>query len=101
MDKGGEVRWPFNGNGGSTEIVRAEGAWLHKSDGTRILDAAGATMANVVNMRVCLRDTADFPRFNAAFTAFMKGEKVTRTCIGGTPHRAGVNVEIDCVASFD
>ena len=67
----------------------------------RILDAAGATMANVVNMRVCLRDTADFPRFNAAFTAFMKGEKVTRTCIGGTPHRAGVNVEIDCVASFD
>lgn len=67
----------------------------------RILDAAGATMANVMNMRVCLRDTADFPRFNAAFTAFMKGEKVTRTCIGGTPHRAGVNVEIDCVASFD
>ena len=67
----------------------------------RILDAAGATMANVVNMRVCLRDTADFPRFNTAFTAFMKGEKVTRTCIGGTPHRTGVNVEVDCVASFD
>ena len=67
----------------------------------RILEAAGATMANVVNMRVCLRDTADFSAFNTAFTAFMKGEKVTRTCIGGTPHRAGVNVEIDCVASFD
>jgi len=29
---------------------------------------------------------------------FMQGEKVTRTCTGGTPHRAGVNVEIDCVA---
>jgi len=66
-----------------------------------VLNAAGATMANVVNMRVCLRDTADFPRFNAAFTAFMDGEKVTRTCIGGTPHRAGVNVEIDCIAMFD
>ena len=66
-----------------------------------VLEAAGATMANVVNMRVCLRDTADFQRFNAAFTAFMDGEKVTRTCIGGTPHRAGVNVEIDCVAMFD
>ena len=66
-----------------------------------ILATAGATMANVVNMRVCLRDTADFQRFNAAFTEFMKGEKVTRTCIGGTPHRAGVNVEIDCVAMFD
>ena len=45
----------------------------------RILDAAGATMANVVNMRVCLRDTADFPRFNTAFTAFMKGGE-------GDPH---------------
>ena len=66
-----------------------------------VLEAAGATMANVVNMRVCLRDTADFQRFNAAFTAFMDGEKVTRTCIGGTPHRAGVNIEIDCVAMFD
>ena len=66
-----------------------------------ILATAGATMANVVNMRVCLRDTADFQRFNAAFTEFMKGGKVTRTCIGGTPHRAGVNLEIDCVAMFD
>ena len=66
-----------------------------------VLTAAGATMANVVNMRVCLCDTADFPKFNAAFTAYMDGEKVTRTCIGGTPHRAGVNVEIDCAAMFD
>ncbi len=66
-----------------------------------VLSAAGATMADVVNMRVCLRDTADFPRFNEAFTAFMAGEKVTRTCIGGTPHRAGVDVEIDCIAVFD
>ena len=66
-----------------------------------VLRAAGATFANVVNMRVCLRNTDDFPKFNAAFTEFMKGEKVTRTCIGGTPHRKGVNVEIDCVAMFD
>ena len=66
-----------------------------------VLKAGGATFANVVNMRVCLRNTEDFPKFNEAFTAFMKGEKVTRTCIGGTPHRKGVNVEIDCVAMFD
>lgn len=65
------------------------------------LQAAGATFANVVNMRVCLRDPGDFQKFNAAFTEYMKGEKVTRTCIGGTPHRAGVNVEIDCIAMFD
>jgi 2-iminobutanoate/2-iminopropanoate deaminase len=67
----------------------------------RILQAAGATTKNVVNMRVCLRDVADFPKFNEAFKEYMAGEKVTRTCIGGTPHRTGINVEIDCVAMFD
>ena len=66
-----------------------------------VLAAAEADFTNVVNMRVCLRDAGDFQLFNAAFTEFMQGEKVTRTCIGGTPHRAGVNVEIDCVAMFD
>ncbi len=66
-----------------------------------VLAAAGADFTNVVNMRVCLRDAGDFQKFNAAFTEFMQGEKATRTCIGGTPHRAGVNVEIDCVAMFD
>ena len=66
-----------------------------------VLDAAGATLANVVNMRVVLRDPGDFPRFNEVFADYMAGEKVTRTCIGATPHRKGVNVEIDCVAMFD
>jgi 2-iminobutanoate/2-iminopropanoate deaminase len=66
-----------------------------------ILGAAGLTMANVVNMRVVLRNTEDFAAFNEAFRELMAGERVTRTCIGATPHRKGVNVEIDCIASFD
>jgi 2-iminobutanoate/2-iminopropanoate deaminase len=66
-----------------------------------ILAHAGAGFANVVNMRVCLRNVADFPAFNEAFGQVMAGEKVTRTCIGGTPHRTGVNVEIDCIAVLD
>ncbi len=66
-----------------------------------ILAYAGASFANVVNMRVCLRNVADFPKFNEAFGEIMAGEKVTRTCIGGTPHRTGVNVEIDCIAVLD
>jgi 2-iminobutanoate/2-iminopropanoate deaminase len=66
-----------------------------------ILEHAGASFTNVVNMRVCLRNVADFPKFNETFGEIMAGEKVTRTCIGGTPHRTGVNVEIDCVAVMD
>jgi 2-iminobutanoate/2-iminopropanoate deaminase len=65
-----------------------------------VLAAAGLTFANVVNMRVVLRNTEDFPAFNEAFREFLAGEKVTRTCVGATPHRKGVNVEIDCVATF-
>jgi len=66
-----------------------------------ILSAAGLSMAHVVNMRVVLRNAEDFPAFNETFREFLAGEKVTRTCIGGTPHRKGVNVEIDCIASFE
>jgi 2-iminobutanoate/2-iminopropanoate deaminase len=66
-----------------------------------VLAAAGLDFTNVVNMRVVLRNTEDFPAFNESFRDFLQGEKVTRTCVGATPHRKGVNVEIDCVASFD
>ena len=66
-----------------------------------VLAAAGLDFSHVVNMRVVLRNTEDFPAFNEAFRDFLQGEKVTRTCIGATPHRKGVNVEIDCVAAFD
>ena len=66
-----------------------------------VLSAAGADFANVVNMRVILRDVRDFKRFNEVFREEIGQEKVTRTCVGGTPHRDGVNVEIDCVAMFD
>lgn len=66
-----------------------------------VLEAGGASIANVVNMRVILRHVEDFARFNEVFSSFMGSEKVSRTCIGATPHRAGVNIEIDCVAMFD
>jgi 2-iminobutanoate/2-iminopropanoate deaminase len=66
-----------------------------------VLETAGATFANVVNMRVILRNVSDFPRFNEVFGEVIGTEKVTRTCVGGTPHRAGVDIEIDCTAMFD
>ena len=66
-----------------------------------VLAAAGLDFTHVVNMRVVLRNTEDFPAFNETFRDFLQGEKVTRTCVGATPHRKGVNAEIDCVASFD
>jgi 2-iminobutanoate/2-iminopropanoate deaminase len=66
-----------------------------------ILKTVGLDFRHVVNMRVILRNTDDFPAFNEVFRDFLNGEKVTRTCVGASPHRKGVNVEIDCVASFE
>jgi len=66
-----------------------------------VLEAAGATAKNIVNVRVILRNVADFPRFNETFREYFAGEKVTRTCAGGVLHRAGTDIEIDCVAMFD
>ncbi len=66
-----------------------------------VLKAADADFSNVVNMRVVLRDVGDFKQFNEVFREEIGEDKVTRTCVGGTPHRHGVNVEIDCVAMFD
>lgn len=66
-----------------------------------ILESAGATSKNIVNMRVILRNVADFPKFNETFREYFAGEKVTRTCFGGVLHRAGINIEIDCIAMFD
>lgn len=68
---------------------------------SNLRSAAGANFSNVVNMRVILRDVRDFKKFNEVFRREIGAERVTRTCIGGTPHRDGVNVEIDCVAMFD
>jgi 2-iminobutanoate/2-iminopropanoate deaminase len=66
-----------------------------------ILSAAGATLQNIVNVRVTLRDIDDFPRFSEAFQNSLNAEKVTWTCVGGIPNRPGINVQIDCIAMFD
>ena len=66
-----------------------------------IVTAAGGTIANVVCLRVRLRDMTDFQHFDDAFRTYFAGEIVTRTCIGATPNRTGVNVQIDCIAMFD
>jgi 2-iminobutanoate/2-iminopropanoate deaminase len=68
---------------------------------TSILNAAGATSKNIVNVRITLRDIDDFPNFDEAFRKHFNQEKVTWTCIGGIPNRPGINVQIDCIAMFD
>jgi 2-iminobutanoate/2-iminopropanoate deaminase len=61
-----------------------------------VLEAAGASMADVVKSTVHLADIADFPRFNATYAELFPDPKPTRTTVQSV--LPGIQVEIDVVA---
>lgn len=61
-----------------------------------ILEAAGATMADVVKATVHLADIGDFPRFNAVYGEYFPDPKPTRTTVQSVLH--DIKVEIDVIA---
>ena len=62
-----------------------------------ILEAAGATMANVVKCNVYLADRSDFAAMNEAYQEFFPSEPPARTTVEAHPP-VEIRVEIDCVA---
>lgn len=61
-----------------------------------ILEAGGASMANVVKSTVHLSDLSLFQRFNAVYATFFPDPKPTRTTVGS--RLPGILVEIDVIA---
>lgn len=61
-----------------------------------VLQAAGATPADVVRCGVYLNDMADFAEMDAAYATMFPDPLPARTTIGATLR--GFRVEIDCVA---
>lgn len=61
-----------------------------------ILEAAGASMADVVKTTVHLSDLSMFPRFNQVYTRYFPDPRPVRTTVGS--QLAGILVEIDAVA---
>jgi reactive intermediate/imine deaminase len=61
-----------------------------------ILEAAGASMADVVKSTVHLTDLGNFARFNAVYTEYFPDPKPVRTTVGS--QLLGMKVEIDVVA---
>lgn len=64
----------------------------------RILQAAGASITDIVKVSMFLRDIADFPKMNRAYAEFFGEHKPARTTIESKFHQAEMLVEIDCVA---
>jgi len=71
---------------------------LTLSNVQRILEAARATVTDVVKCSVFLRDIADFPKMNRVYAEFFGDHKPARTTIEAKFHQSEMLVEIDCVA---
>jgi 2-iminobutanoate/2-iminopropanoate deaminase len=64
-----------------------------------ILDAAGASLADVVKATVHLADEVEFPRFNAVYAQRMPEPRPVRTTVGsGLRQVPGMQLEIDVIA---
>ena len=62
----------------------------------RVLNAAGASLADIVSVIVYLENIEDWGRFNTAYKALMPAPYPTRTALGAGLH--GFIVEISAVA---
>jgi len=61
-----------------------------------ILEAAGATLADVVKSTVHLSDLSLFPRYNEVYSSYFPDPKPARTTVGS--ELLGIMVEIDAIA---
>jgi len=63
-----------------------------------ILDAAGASMADVVKVTLYLRNMDDFTAVNEAYAAYFAGVPPARTCIEAARLPKDAILEIDAIA---
>lgn len=64
-----------------------------------IIEAAGATLDQVVKCTVHLRDIAEFDRYNQVYGQYFTGIKPARTTVQSVLAE-GLKVEIDCVVKL-
>ncbi|WP_262249625.1 RidA family protein [Parapedobacter soli] len=64
-----------------------------------IVEAAGATMGDVVKCTAHLSDIEDFDRYNAVYERYFPGIKPARTTVQSVLGK-GIKVEIDCIAKL-
>lgn len=64
-----------------------------------IVEAAGATMNDVVKCSAHLADINDFDRYNKIYSEFFQGVKPARTTVQSVLAE-GIKVEIDCIVKL-
>jgi 2-iminobutanoate/2-iminopropanoate deaminase len=64
-----------------------------------IVDAAGATMEDVVKSTVHLKEIGEFDRFNTVYATYFTGVRPARTTVQSVLAE-GIRVEIDCIVKL-
>ncbi|GAB3225570.1 RidA family protein [Spirosoma arcticum] len=64
-----------------------------------IVEAAGASLADVLKCTVHLADISDFDRYNVAYATYFEGIKPARTTVQSVLAE-GLKVEIDCIVAL-
>jgi len=63
-----------------------------------VFEAAGTSLDQVVKTTVFLRDMADFPKMNAVYAQYFKGDFPARSTVQAAGLPKGVAVEIEAIA---
>ncbi len=64
-----------------------------------IIEAAGATMGDVVKSTAHLKEIDEFDRFNAVYATYFNGVRPARTTVQSVLAE-GIRVEIDCIVKL-
>ena len=64
-----------------------------------VLDAAGATLDDVVKCTVFLADIADYDAMNEVYLEYFPADPPARSAVAGSGLALGARVEIECVAA--
>ena len=64
----------------------------------RLLEVAGASLADVVKVSVFLLDGKDFPAMNEVYREFFDDQRPTRTTVAVAFADPTMKIEIDCIA---
>ncbi len=65
---------------------------------TRVLEANGSGLDDVVKCTVMMADIAEWPRFNEIYVTYFPGDKPARSAFGANGLALGARVEMECWA---
>jgi 2-iminobutanoate/2-iminopropanoate deaminase len=63
-----------------------------------VLEAAGTSLANIVQVRALLTSIQDYAEFNEAYTEFVGEEPPARAAFAVSALPKGAGIEIECIA---